>query len=295
MKKVGYILKTYICEDIKVIKLLGYFCSVVLIFIAAYWAWETQPFIQTMAKEYLHTGDFLTLEEHFTADQIMESHRAELLKDETHVYLKPSLNFYPYVLMEVKYVRQNNGTGEGVMLWSLEDGEMILDTGTWEQTHGYEDCITAKATRNDFKIINTIAQHGNSMDRESLLKSLYVESDILDSWLDSVKRKQLIIQKGNDYRLHFQNPKLQMTPVTRIRHRLVKKPYKHAVRISGNYSASQIHAVTTAAYGSGFAIRSVKKVFLPAYVIEVKNPDGSTLTTQWNAVTGKRIKDHYIP
>lgn len=277
------------------IRLLGSICFFILLAGGSYWVWETQPGLRNLINESLQTGEFQTLEVRYTADTIMNQHAHTLLNDQEHDFLPPTLSFYPYVLLEVKYVKKNNGTGEGYMLWGLEDGEMVLNTSSWEKSHGFEDCIVSDANRYDFKIINTLASNGGSMDRESLLKQLFVESDILDTWVESAKKKQLIIQKGNDYRLHFQNPSLPSAPETKMKHRLVNKPYKYASRVAKKYSISQIKEVCHAAFGSGFAIRSITEVYLPVHVIEVKNPDGSVFTTQWNALTGKRIQDPFFP
>jgi hypothetical protein len=278
-----------------VIRFLGSICFFVFLALGAYWAWETQPSLRNLINENLQTGEFQTLEVRYTAETIMEKHGPQLLKDQDHDFLLPSLSFYPYVLIEVKYVKKDNGTGEGFMLWGLEDGEMVLDTSTWEKSHGFEDCIASEATRTDFRIINTLVESGGFMDRESLLKKLFVENDILDAWIDSVKSKQLVIQKGNDYRLHFQNPNLPSIPETKIKHRLVNKAYKYSSRVSKKYSVSQIENVCNAAFGSGFTIRNLTEVYLPVHNIDVKNPDGSILSTQWNALTGKRIQDPFFP
>lgn len=277
------------------IRLLGSLCFFILFVSGTYWVWETQPIVRDFVKEHLHTGEFLTLEVRYTAESIMEKNQTELLKDEQYSFLTPSLNFYPYVLMEVKYIKDGGGTGEGFMLWGLVNGEMVINTNTWEITHGYEDCIISKADLHDFKIINILAKNNGSLDRESLLHKLYVESDTLDLWLESAKTKQLIIQRGNDYRLHFEKPKLQKAPISKITHRLVNKPYKNALRIPKRYSISQIEEVAKPAFGAGFAIRNTTEVYLPVHSIEVKNPDGSILSTEWNALTGQRMRDSFFP
>lgn len=275
------------------IRLLGSILTTGILAAASYWAWQTQPEIRQFVSEHFQTGEFLTLEIRYSAEQIMEREQTKLIKNEEYSYLRPSLQFFPYVLMEVKYVKENRSTGEGLMLWGLEDGEMVIDTASWSKTHGYQDCILSKADRYDFKIINTLAKNNAALDRESLLSKLFVESDILDVWLESAKKKQLIIQDGNDYRLHFQNPRLQKIPETKITHRLVSKPFKHSRRNSKKYNISEIEAVTKIAFGSGFAIRRVREVYLPVHIIEVKNPDGSIHSTQWNAITGKPLSDPF--
>lgn len=277
------------------IRLLTSACFFILLLSGAYWTWETQPFIQNFIKENLQAGEFLTLEIRYSSEHIMEKQKNQLLKNEQYSFMEPSLLFFPYLLMEVKYLKEDNGTGEGFILWDLEDGEMVINTKTWKKTHGYEDCIISKANRYDFKIINILAKHQGVMDRESLLKNLFVESDILDSWLDSVKEKQLVVQKGNDYRLHFENPLLQNIPKTIMTDRLVSKSYKNTQRIPKKYSISEIRDVAKVAFGNGFAIRKTTEVYLPVHNIEIKNPDGSIFSTQWNAITGNLIHDSFFP
>jgi hypothetical protein len=234
------------------------------------------------------------LEVRYSAETIMEAHRKELLKGSDHVFLEPTLKFVPYLLMDVKYIRNSEKTGEGVILWGLVDGEMVINTATWEVTHGFTDCIASNATRYEFKIINALAARGGAWDRDGLSKFLNIENSILDTWVDSCRKKSLIVQNGNTYRLHLQNPKLQVIPETKLEQWLVTKPTKHALRVKKRYRASQIETTAKAAFGHEFAIRKTTEIFLPVYSIVVQNPDGSQMTTYWNALNGKRlISPHY--
>jgi hypothetical protein len=176
-----------------------------------------------------------------------------------------------------------------MILWGLVDGEMVINTGTWEKTHGFTDCIASNATRQEFKIINALASKGGSWDREGLSKFLNIENNILDTWVDACRKKSLIVQSGNTYRLHLQNPKLQVIPETKLDQWLVTKSTKHALRVKKRYRSSQIETVARAAFGNDFAIRKTTEIFLPVYSIVVQNPDGSQMTTYWNALNGKRL------
>ena len=256
-----------------------------------WWVWETQPVVRQLVQAYIPTQDFVTLEVRFTPEQIMEQNSKELLKDDQHTFLDPVTSFYPHVLMEVKYIKDNNGsTGEGMILWDLVDGEMVIATSTWDKTHGYEDCINSNADRNDFKVINALAKGGNALDREGLLSALQIESDTMDGWIESTKAKEIVVQKGNKYRIHLQNPKFIQFPETKLSHNLVSKAYKLGIKVTKKYSVSQVIRVAKAAFGAGFAVRSFSEVYLPVYTISIQNPDGSLFTTQWNALTGKRIQ-----
>lgn len=252
-------------------------------------AWTYMPGFRAKVEDYITAGTFQTLEVRYTADTIMEMHRKELLKDNAHVYLEPSLKFVPYLLMDVKYSRPNDKTGEGVILWGLVDGEMVINTSTWERTHGFTDCIASSATRQEFKIINALASRGGVWDRDGLSKFLNIENNLLDTWVDSCRKKSLIVQSGNTYRLHLQNPRLQVIPETRLEQCLVTKPTKKAVRIKRRYRAGQIQTVARSAFGGDFAIRKTREIFLPIYSIVVQNPDGSIATSYWNALNGKRL------
>lgn len=254
-----------------------------------YWTWNYQPKVRTKVEELLSSATFQTLEVRYSAETIMDAHKKELLKDSDHVFLEPTLKFVPYLLMDVKYNRTQDKTGEGMILWGLVDAEMVINTGSWEKTHGFADCIASNATRQEFKIINALAARGGSWDRDGLSKFLNIENNILDTWVDNCRKKSLIVQNGNTYRLHLQSPKLQVIPETKLDQWLVTKPTKHALRVKKRYRPSQIENIAKAAFGNDFAIRKTTEIFLPVYSIVVQNPDGSQMTTYWNALNGKRL------
>lgn len=264
------------------------FACLVLV-VSSFWAWNSVPQFRSKVEDFISSGSFQTLEVRYSADQIMETHRKELLKDSDHIFLDPTLKFVPYLLMEVKYSRAQDKTGEGMILWGLVDGEMVINTGTWEKTHGFTDCLASNATRQEFKIINALASRGGTWDRDGLAHFLNIENNILDHWIDGCRKKSLIVQKGNNYRLHLQNPKLQVIPETKLEHWLVKKSSKNASRVKRRYRPAQIENIAKAAFGGDFAIRKSSEVFLPIYSIIVQNPDGTQTPTYWNALNGKRI------
>lgn len=257
--------------------------------ITVFWSWINFPQVRNKALDFLSSNHFKTLEVRYSAEAIMEAHKKELLKDSEHVFLSPSLKFHPYLLMDVKYSNSQDKTGEGMVLWSLVDGEMVINTNYWEKTHGFADCINAGADRDDYKIITTLAMNHNNLDRESLQKELNIGEDILSAWIDTCKKKNLVVQSGNSYRLHFQNPKMQVNPETKIDQWLVTKKFKNQSRISQKFRSGQIEYTAKAAFGNDFTIRKTAEIFLPVYSIIVQNPDGSQMTTYWNALNGKKL------
>src|SRR5262249_40478598 len=141
---------------------------------AAAWHYNGKEHIAGLIQQYVENGEFNTLKARFTPEQIMESHRKELLADSQHSFQEPGIKYHPYTLMEVKYTSPDSKSREGMILWSLVDGEMVLNTDTWEKTHGFEDAINAGATRNDFKIINNLAKHRGNTTVDQLQKELHV-------------------------------------------------------------------------------------------------------------------------
>jgi hypothetical protein len=264
------------------------------IMLGSWWLWHHSDTFRNLISEYVDNGEFYTLEARFTSEQIMNLHKNDLLTDADHSFVEPSLKFHPYLLLDVKYSTPDKKSKENVILWGMVDGEMVLNTETWEKTHGFEDAIQANTTRTDFKILNALARSNGTATKEQLQKELHLEPEVLEPWIESTRQKHLVIQKGNLLQLHFQNPKILVNPQTKINHWLVTKPYNHAQRVSAKYSQKQIEKVAQAAFGSDFTIRSTKIVFLPVYGIDVLNPDGSIMTTFWNALNGKRIHPKYF-
>lgn len=245
-------------------------------------------------SELLGSGEFLTLEASQSAEQIMEGQRDYLLRGPDYTYQKPGLKYYPYLLLDIKYSQRNGETTEGVILWSMVDGEMVLSTQTWETTHGFADSIRARATREDFLVMFAIQRRRGSANRETLAKDLGAEPKMLDRWIRSAEGKHLIVRHGKDYRLHFQRPLMDVLPQTVMAHRFVSKSYKHTERVDRRYSRRQIQDIAKASFGDSFAIREMREIFLPVYSIEVKNPDGSVMTSHWNALSGDVLTEEYL-
>ncbi len=261
--------------------------------VALSWAWMNYPELRSIVSDVFYSGKFQTLEVRYSAESIMTNHKKDLLKDNDHSFLEPELKFHPYLLMEVKYSKSIDRTGEGIILWSLLDGEMVLNAGTWEKTHGFTDFIKSNANRTDFKIINAIARHNGMIEKEILGKFLNIENDTLEVWLESCIRKNLIVKKGRYYRLHLQNPRIITKPETKLEQWLVTKSAKNAEYVPKRYRPYQIERIAKAAFGNDFAIRKTTEIFLPVYSIVVQNPDSSQMTTYWNALNGKKFSQTY--
>lgn len=255
-----------------------------------WWLYDRREDILSNITPYIESGEFFTLEARYTPQQIMEAHKAELLPDTRYAYQEPKLLFFPYLLMQVKYTYgSEKKTKEGILLWSLVDGEMVLNSNTWDTSHGFEDAIIADANERDFALLIAIAKRGGGTHREAVLNDLGWEPSQFDRAVESAKKKHLIISRGGELLLHFQNPVLPLVPETKIQHRLVKKSYSDAERVARRYRKNEVEKVLTAAFGSDFSIRSSSEVYLPIYNLEVLNPDGSHHSSLWNALTNRAV------
>lgn len=271
--------------------ILLFFIFVVL---GGWWVWEYHVVWKDLLYQYIENHEIMTLESKYTPEQIMESHRQELLgAGGKRSFLDPSNKYFPYLLLDVKY-SEDNKSREGVLLWSMTDGEVVLNTNTWETTHGFKDCLECRASRQDFKILRTLAHHPGPISFEELLKELHLERDILEPWVEETKQKHLVVQKGGLLQLHFENPKILITPQTQVKHHFVSKPIQSAQRVARVFSRNQIVEMAKAAFGTDFTIRSEQEIYLPAYSLGVVNPDGSVHHSDWNAITGQRMAPVYL-
>jgi hypothetical protein len=268
-------------------RLVFSFLSMAGIVFGGWYTWENVPKVRQITHNTLSNTEFRTLEIRYSAEELMRINKEVLLKNTGYTYQEPQLIYYPYLMMDVKYTHDRSTTSEGTLIWGLTDGEMVIDTGTWEKTHGFEDCLLAKANKNDFKIIKALVENGGKIDREKLHQFYKVDHDILDDWIDSCREKKLIVTSGNKFRLHFANPRLEVQPSTHLDQALVSQPARPSTKVSKRYSSTQIKKLTEVLFGGDFAIRKTEEVFLPVYSIGIQNPDGSTRMVYFNALNGK--------
>jgi hypothetical protein len=262
--------------------------------ICVWWIWDKSTDMRDLVYQYVENGEILTLESKFTPEDIMEAHRGELVGSDKRSYQEPSYKYSPYLLLEIKYYGDDKKSREGVILWGLENGEIVLNTESWETTHGFKDCLDCEANRNDFKMIYALAKQGGILSLDDLQRKLNVEREILANWIQSAKDKHLIVQKENFVQLHFENPKILVFPQTQFKQQLVSKPISSYQRSSKKYSRHQIVKIAQAAFGNEFTIRSEKEIFLPIYSLSVLNADGSIHMSDWNAINGNRILPTYL-
>ncbi len=130
-----------------------------------YFLWKKPALMQVVTGK-----EFYTFKLKFTADKIMEAHKKDLLKVAGSTFSEPKISYFPYLLMEVKYTKGESETREGMLLWGLSDGEMVVDADLWTKTHGFEDCLMAGVNADDFKVLRTLAANSGALEKAKLLQ-----------------------------------------------------------------------------------------------------------------------------
>lgn len=260
-----------------------------------FWLDKNHPELTHKVKEWVHTGSLPTIEPRYSPHQIMEKQQLSVSTGSEYNYNEFLLVYHPYLLMEVKYTTQEFETEEKVILWDLLDGEMVIDTKSWEKTHGFADCINAGADRREYQLLMAIARNGGTADRQTLMASLNLDPHLSEGWIDRACQKNLLVKQGNLYRIHLSQPLLSVPPSTSIQTPLVTKSSKLRTRIPKRFTSSQIKRAANAAFGTNFAIRHTHEVYLPVYLFTVQNQDGTLQTTHWNGLNGEKISYSHAP
>lgn len=250
---------------------------------------EKHPEVKQKIEQWVDFRSFECIEARYSAEQILENRRSELLKESGSKYLASDLVFYPYLLMEIKYSKANSKTKEAAILWDLYDGEMILSTKHWKKTHGFADLARANVQQHEFKVINALIKKGASADLFTLSKELVINQSLLESWLKTTLRKNLIVSHQGVYRLHMEKPQFTETPETNMDERLATRSVKQSARFSKEFSRRQIEKTAHVIFGGDFTILRSVELYLPVFAISIKKSDGATRTTYWNGFNGKRF------
>lgn len=257
------------------------------------WTATQHPATSRFLASSFGVGEFQTFESQWTPQQIIARNRDLLAKSHQHKILSPVVRYVPHVLLGVKYSANAQKTEEARLLWSLQNGEIVKETRDWTSTHGYRDCLLSEADATDYQIIHLLTKSEGRMNKADLQKRLGMNNRLLESALRTAMSKKLVLEKDKVVRLHFENPQLLTHPFTKLDHKIVNRPNKHADRLPGIFSQRQVRRHAQAAFGKDLAIRRESLVYLPIIEVYVMNPDGSIATTRWNAVTGKQMKEWY--
>ncbi len=136
-----------------------------------WYLWQRYPALQEIAQSKVGASSIASFKIRYSAEALMKSHREALLKEDSE-FLEPILSYYPYLLMEIKFAKSDSSTQEGVLLWGMSDGEMVIQTSSWEKTHGFQDCLASRRVEmNSGSSGRSSRQVGRSIARGSTANS----------------------------------------------------------------------------------------------------------------------------
>lgn len=256
-----------------------------------FWVNDIHPEWKQKFLSFTRVGSFEAFEPRFSPHQIAKKSHLHLPK-ESLLSSHSSLAFHPYLLMKVKFMHDSPTTREGTVLWDLIQGEMVLDTRDWKTTHGFSDCIQARATQEEYRILYTIANNEGGADLSLIRSALQLSHELAQKWIERCEQKNLVVQRGEAYHIHLENPLFSLKPSTHIATPLIASTHTGTSRLPKRFSHMQIKKAAQEAFGTHFAIREMREIFLPVYSIQVDDGDGSTKTTFWNGLTGKQMHHH---
>lgn len=264
------------------IRLLSSLVSLALTCYGVYWLKENYPPAKAFLARVITSSEVNLLQPRFSLEQITEktSKKGHLTSSE--------ILYSPYALLEVKYSRSSHKTDEAVMLFDLTSGELVMNTKTWECTHGLQDCLTAQVNHSDFKILKALSK--GPLNRQNLSDEVKMASSLLEESLKRCRSKKLIVQKENDFRIHLDTPRLPSRPVTKTEYPLSTKTSASCHTLKARYSISDITELATALFEDDFSIRSSWEVYVPIYSLTFTTSDGTLSTVYVNALSGKELK-----
>lgn len=258
------------------------------------WFSKNYPTITDGTLSFVSGQELTGIRPIYTPEQVLDRHATNLTRHGGVISGDPDILYVPVLLLNVKYADTFYTTGEGVLLFDLLDGEMILNINTLEKTHGLADCLRAQASKHECKVISLMAKKGGQLGRESIKRGLRVDMDLVDEWVDNCRQKKLIVPSGNGYRLHMQNPRLPNSPVTYVDNPLTTFRSKRFSGRKPQFDTAHIPSLCTAFFGSDFGIKTQEIAYLPIYRINVEGLDKDITTLYFNSISGKPIPKEAI-
>lgn len=251
---------------------------------------EIEPMLPTSNRE--ETVD--TFETALTPEELLAHHAKTLLPTKQHTFGSSTLHLAPLLLLQIKYSPDGRSTIATSMLWDMIDGELVLDTNSFDHTQGFADCITSQAGADDFRILHLLTKKG-ALSKEQIAQELGTDSDVILNRIDNLRKRHLVISANDIVRVHVETPLLRVDPATAITRPFVQRKVMHKEELQATYTKKEIEQLVKAAFGQDVAIRSSRLIFVPIYEIEVLNPDGSVRRTFWNAISGKELWKQHTP
>lgn len=256
--------------------------------IGGFWAYRHADMIRGMTIDKAFDDTIETFETVISPDDLLAK-QGRLLSTKQHTFGPVALLFSPHLLIQGKYSPDGRSSHPASMLWDLTDGELVLDTNSFDHTQGFADCLSSQVNADDFRILHLLTRGGPS-SKESIIHDLGIDDAIVCDRLESLRRRHLIIINNDIVRIHVESPLLKIDPITSVTRPFVHRQVPNRGSLmSTRYSRQELESLVKAAFGPDLAIRSSRLIYVPIYEVTVNNPDGSIRKTYWNAVSSQNV------
>lgn len=261
------------------------------------WLWEHNPSVRVWVDNHFfsyidvkfdHSDDHV-IANRFTVEHITNNGPGPGTKLHTCKVL-----YLPLLKMDVKY-RGAIGTEEGIIVWDLVSGEMLMDLESWTYSHGLEDCLISDISHDAFLVLSSLSKKGKRRECTDVMgisKDTGLNYEFLDALLRDCTNLGLVVSKNNGYALHIQNPRLPDSPLSSSYQNLpsswttTQSRITRDTKIKSTYTVEMVQQFAMKIFGPNFIIKRSSIVYLPLFLIQYNAPDGSLHTTYYNAFSG---------
>ena len=153
------------------LKRFFWLCFLAVIGFGAFWAYRHSERLEHMVYSKDHEDTIATFETALQPEELLERQNRLLLTPQ-HSFGPVSLLFAPHLLLNVKYSPDGKTSKTCTALWDLTDGELVLNTNSFDHSQGFADCLVSQASADDFRILHTLALRGGALSKEMICKEL---------------------------------------------------------------------------------------------------------------------------
>ncbi|RDB31734.1 hypothetical protein [Candidatus Similichlamydia laticola] len=196
--------------------------------------------------------------------------------------------FVPYLKLRANHIQESLSVESGVILWSLRDGEMVLNTKTWGKTHGLGDCLRARVNAKELQLLRFVSQQERHTIALSRLQNIFRQQGEKQTELalESCIDKGLLVRQGSHVMLYFHNPIWPSLPYTQENRLIAWTSLERRQTIQAMFHAENVLPFIEQLFvGKQLRVRSYQIVFLPIYRLLFKWK-GETQSLYLNGITG---------
>lgn len=260
-------------------------CILIIVF-AGIGLYFYDPYLFEKVEEYVFNEEIYAFTPRYQAQDLLKAHKKILLRKGSDTFLPPKLYYMPSVLVDLKKKQKNGKVIESTQLWSLTDGERILNLADWKTTKGYGLIIDLDASHDEIALLDEMSTY-KVANVDDLHQKLSVNKYQLEKVLKKTEEKGLTKKKGktiyllkNPFVLSLEDAPLNLPALTHSSH--------YAGYFQKRFSKWQIATLIHKASESD-TIECMREVNIPIWQIPVVRDNGKKVVSYWNALNGQLV------